>query len=200
MGKPKAKTTTGKKPAAVAAPSTGQLTKLQRKVAELRDTEAASELLEARVSALHVRIREIETVELPELMLEAGVDKIGLPAYGDYPAYDAKMAAFYKANIAASWEPERRNQAFAYLTKIGAGDLIKTDIVISIPRDQRAEAEKLIARLERFNPVVKEAVHTGTLGSWLKEQSMAGKTIELDTIGGEVGTIVKIKPRKQEQE
>jgi hypothetical protein len=193
MGKAKAQVAP---PTATPEPPSSDLKKLQAKVAELRDTENEMETLTERLKTLAKKAFNISSVELPELMLEVGISSIGLPADGNLPAYDAKMASFYKANIAAGWEPERRNAGFKYLEKLKAGDLIKTEIVIMLPRDKRAEAKKLLKSLKKYSPEVSEAVHSGTLSAWLKERLKDGKAVDLDLIGGEVGTRVQLKPRK----
>jgi hypothetical protein len=170
---------------------------LQAKVARLRDIELEIEQLSERSAALSKEHHAIANSELPELLFAAGTDHVGIPPSGNLPGYDAKVAPYYRAGIAASWDEEKRRQAFQYLESIGAADLIKTQITIMLPREQREEAKKLVERLERFEPEVKENVHAGTLTAWLKEQSNKGVVVELDLIGGEVGTTVKIKPRKE---
>ncbi len=180
----------------MSAVSADILKKLAAKTAELRDTELEIENLTERLKALNGRKYSIEREELPELMSEAGVDKIGIPAQGNMPAYDLKLAPYYTANIAAGWDPERRQRGFKYLEDNGAGDLIKTQIVISLPREEHDQAKALADQLSDYSPEIKEAVHSATLTSWLKEKSEAGEDVELDLIGGQVGTIVKPKPRK----
>lgn len=178
------------------AVSADTLKRLSSKCEELRDVELEIKNLEERLSELNTRKYKIEREELPELMSEAGTDKVGIPASGNQPGYDLKLVPFYNANIAAKWEPDRRAAAFTYLETIGAGDLIKTEITIKLPRDQHDKAASLIKKLEKFGPEVKESVHSATLTSWLKEKSEAGDDVNLEIIGGQVGQIVKPKARK----
>lgn len=174
------------------------LAKLAAKTAELTETSHLIENLEERLSALKRTKYAIEHEQLPELMMEAGVDKVGIPPVGNEPGYDLKLSPFYDANIAAGWEEERRQKAFAYLESVKAGDLIKTQIIISLPREQRANAKQLLKQLAEWSPDVKEAVHPSTLKSWLKEKSEAGDDVNLEAIGGTVGQVVKPKPRKKD--
>jgi hypothetical protein len=173
------------------------LKKLSDKCAELRDTELEIQNLSERLAALNTKKYKIEREELPELMSEAGVDKIGVPASGNQPAYDLKMVPFYSANIAAGWEPERRAASYAYLEKHKAGDLIKTQIIINLPREERKKAKALIKQLKKWKPEVKESIHSGTLTAWLREKTEAGEDVNLEMIGGQVGQIVKPKARKE---
>lgn len=177
------------------------LKKLTAKARELRDTELEIETLNERLKEASARQYAIEHEELPELMMEAGTDHIGIPADGNMPAMDLKLKPFYSANIAAAWEPERRDAAFNYLTDEGAGDLIKTEITLKVPRELRDKVPQLLSKLEKASPSgvsieTKEAVHSATLKSWLKEKSEAGEEVKLDLIGGSVGTVVTTKPRK----
>ena len=172
------------------------LKKLSTKCSELRDVELEIANLEERLAAANTRKYRIEREELPELMSEAGTDKIGIPASGNMPAYDLKLTPYYNANIAAKWEPERRAAAYKYLESVKAADLIKTQIVINLPREDRKKAKALLKTLKKFSPEVKESVHSGTLTSWLKEKTEAGDDVNLEIIGGQVGQIVKPKIRK----
>jgi hypothetical protein len=177
--------------------SKDKLDAINAKMRELRDMEVEAADLEERASAIRGRIRTIKMTELPAMMVAASVRALEVEPDGNLPAYSAKVKPHYKAGILASWDPERRKAAFNYLESIGAGDLIKTEISIALPRDKREEANKLIKQLSKFSPEVHESVHAGTLTSWLKEQQKAGESIDLDLIGGEVGTMVEFKPSKQ---
>lgn len=187
-----AKTTTS-------ALSGDMLKKLSDKATELRDVELEIATLEERLSTLNTRKYNIEREELPELMGEAGVDSVGIPASGNQPALDLKLRPFYKAGIGAEWEPERRQAGFDYLDEVGAGDLIKTGLIVAFAREDREEAKTLLKQLRKLGhkPEIKQDVHWATLTSWLKEKSEAGDDVKLDLIGGQVGMIVKPTPRKK---
>lgn len=195
-----------RKPAAAAQSTipSDLMLKISAKARELRDAELTKDDLSERVSSLSKRIYDIEHEELPNLVMETGLDSIGIPAEGNQPAYDLKLKPFYAASIAASWPDEQKAAAFSYLEEKGAGDLIKTEIKISVPKEHRAKVQSLI---DKINAAVDEleiavdieakaAVHHGTLTSWLKEVSEEGEDIDLERIGGKVGQIVKPKVRK----
>lgn len=167
-----------------------------------RDLAAALRDAEARVSELKDQVRTLERDTLPEHMIAAGVTTVTIPASGNMPALSLKLKPFIKANIAASWPEERRLAAFAWLDGHGAGDLIKTEIVITFPREQREQAAEFAADVRDLCPTaaveINEAVHHSTLTSWLKECVAAGTELPpLDTIGAEVGHIVEIDSRRR---
>lgn len=171
---------------------------LRNKVVEAKNLELEIEDLEHRLSELKHKLHEIHFKSLPDLFDEVGVDRIGVPATGNLPAFEAKCQPYYSANIAANWDPDRRAEAFAYLTDLGAGDLIKTSVALDFARDEREKAVELADKLkeEGLRPNVKESVHSQTLTAWLKEQIEINNTLpNLEKIGGQVGRIVKIKGR-----
>lgn len=181
--------------------STGEdkLEIVRQKVAEVRDAELRLEDLEEQVSLLKKQLDRIYKEELPSLMDEAGVDSLGIPASGNHPAFDAKLSPFYSANIAASWDAERRAQGFRWLEENGHGDLIKTEVAVSFARGDHEEAKKLLHELSAkgVKPSLKESVHAQTLTAWLREQVESGGEIPpLEKIGGYIGRVVNLKPRK----
>ena len=115
---------------------------------------------------------------LPDLMAELRLDNIGLEAENA----DVVARAYYKANISAEWEEERRNLAFEWLEANGFGALIKNDVTYSFRRGEedkmawlmdivpraavkRAEAMAEPARLEGRDVRPEETwdIPTGTL-------------------------------------
>lgn len=176
-----------------------RLAQARAKAAELRELEAEKADLEERLTNLNKRQYKISREELPTLMADAGITTLTLAAQGNHPAVEFKLAPYYEASIAASWDPDRRAAAFEYLESEGAGDLIKTEITIAMPREKRAEAVKLLEQLRAMGqePSVKDNVHASTLKSWLKEKCEAGEYVDLDAIGASVGSVVKPKQTRK---
>jgi hypothetical protein len=165
----------------------------------LRDKRAEITSLDERLSEAKAEVRQIETKEMVDLMAEVGVDKVGLPAEGNYPACDAELKPYYHAVISADWEPERRQAAFAWLDSAGHGDLIKTAITVLIPRDDRAMAVSIQHYLEQcgVQHQVLLDVPWNTLTAFVKEQvEKYHRTPPLETLGATVGQVVKLKARK----
>ena len=165
-----------------------------------RDTELEiadlTEKLEALNKVQNLRIHE----ELPALFQEIGIDKLGIGAEGNLPAYDASLSPYYKASISAEWPQERQDAAFDWLEKEGHGDLIKNMFVVQLGRGDEKKAKKLRGLLEKagYEFENKRAVPWNTLTAFVKEQvEVKQKTPNLELIGATVGKIVKLKPRKE---
>jgi hypothetical protein len=166
---------------------------------QLRDKEKEIADLDERIKATKAEAAEIRTKKLVDLMAEVGVDRVGLPAEGNYPACDAELRPYYHAVISADWEPERRQAAFAWLDSAGHGDLIKTAITILIPRDDRAMAKSIELYLEQtgVQHTVLLDVPWNTLTAFVREQvEKYHRTPPLETLGATVGQLVKLKARK----
>lgn len=173
------------------------LTRIREKAVAARDAEQELKDLEERLKETKNRLNHIYHEELPDLMFEAGVDEIGIPASGNLPAMVAKLGPYYQANIATGWPEERRTAAFNWLDNNKHGDLIKTEISILLPRGKREEAQKLIKQLSKYGPSIKQSVPFQTLTAWLKDLVESGKDLPpLEVIGGTVGQVVKLKERK----
>ena len=175
------------------------LERLKAKVAYARDIEALVSDLSQRLKDANTQLQLLYQKDLPDLMDEAGVDKVGLPASGNLPAMDAELRPFYSANIAASWDEDRRQAAFNWLEEHGHGDLIKTDVTLSYAREDREEAKEMAEdlRIRGYTPQLKEGVHAQTLSAWLREQIEDRHHFPpLETIGGSVGRVVRLKERK----
>jgi len=171
------------------------------KAHEARNLEKQIEDLEERLSTHKAELRGIYEQDLPNLFDQAQITKVSIPASGNMPAYDLSLSPFYSANIAANWPPEKRQIAFTVLKDMGHQDLIKTEITIILPREQRAKLEEILDALYNlpFNleASTKETVNHMTLKAWLKEQVERGNPLPpLDTIGASIGRIVKMKERK----
>lgn len=174
---------------------------ITRKATQARELELEIIELEQRLKDKKSELRDLTHFDLPDLMDQAQTDHIGLPRDGNRPAIDLKLTTSYYANIAAAWPEEKRQAAFNSLTDMGAGDLIKTEITVQIPRQEHARVSSIIEALVQFgfNPNVKQAVHHQTLTAWLKEQLQRGRPIPpLNVIGAEVARVVKLIERKED--
>jgi hypothetical protein len=163
-----------------------------------REHEKIVQDLEQRLSDAKALLNRYLTVLLPDLMDEVGVPSIELEAQGNLPAVTVRINPHITAGIAASWPDDKKQLAYKWLDDHGYGDLIKTTITVSFPRDHRAQARDAIEKLKtlHLHPEVKEQVHTGTITSWLKEQIQDHKMPPLDVIGGYVGRKATIKEVK----
>ena len=138
---------------------------------------------------------EMESRQLPDLFEEAGVDRVGIPADGNHPAYDAVRSPYYHANIPA----EQKENAFNWLEREGHGDLIKTVVKVELGRGEREKAKEVETLLQELGVDYSRdlGVPWNTLTAWLKEQiEKHGNIPPLSLIGGTVATVVRLKERK----
>jgi hypothetical protein len=183
------------------APSAAESKKLARLGQELTDLDTKIDRLKKELEETSKRRNEMAFKEIPDFMERIGQDKIGLPGSN----VDLVLEPYYHANIAAEWEPERREKAFAWLEKHGHGDLIKTTVSITFPRRALAAAHFLVAQIKKISskkytipePEMAMGVPWNTLTAFVKEQVEKGVVLPLDTLGATVGRIVKVKGRKK---
>jgi hypothetical protein len=175
------------------------------KLTALRERAEAARVLELEINDLEQKLKERKAEllmlcrnELPDLMNELGMDRIGLPANGNFPGVDAVLKPFYRANIPVGWPLDKRLLAFDWLEKHQAGDLIKTQVEIAFPREEYKVAKQLAKKLvkEGFKPKVDQRVSHMTLTAWLQEQVERGDIPPLDVIGGEIGRVVVLENRE----
>jgi hypothetical protein len=173
---------------------TDSLDFVRARVAELRDLELEKTMLEERLAAVNKRINHIAFESLVDVMNEKRVPKLQLDADGNKPPFLAEVLPYYRANIAASWEEERRLRAFEAVEQFGGSDIIKTTVTFSFPRGEKAQAIKLINANKRLLPRMSENIPHTTLTAWVRERIEGGKpTPPLDVIGAQAGQYVKIK-------
>lgn len=203
MTNPPAHIAAAMKTDAAAPPSEASLERVRAQLRLSRDKSREKEDLEARLKTVNEEINTISQKTLPDLFVEVGIDKLGLPAEGNLPAYDAALVPYYHANISADWPPEKQEEAFAYLAKEPGGeDMIKTVITIALGRGDRKTAAKVEKALDKLKVPYNRTlgVPWNTLTAWVREQVEKHKhTPSLDLLGATVGRVVKLKPRKQEQ-
>jgi hypothetical protein len=168
----------------------GLAVEYERRRAQL---ERALEALKAsQVRLLHEELpAAMDTASLRDTTFAPG------PLLNSNHPVSVQVVPFYRANIAADWDEERRTNSFNHLNEIGAADLIKVNIIIPFGRSERGRAMELAARLAEAEYVVtiKEGVHNATLTSWLKEKSRRSVVSQetLDHVGGFVGRIASVK-------
>lgn len=132
------------------------------------EQQRAVEAMEADLREAKEALRRTETEDLPELMSELGLSEIKL---ADGSKVEVKM------DLHCGISEERRAEAHRWLEERGFGGLIKTAIVVSFERSERAEAlgaaKQVAAELDR-DVALQDAVHPATLKAFLKEQLALG--------------------------
>lgn len=178
--------------------SSDSLEKIGKAVERWRDLSAEIADLEQRLEQARSSRSAVERNVLPELFSQAGVESVSVPASGNLPACEARLSDFYRANIPVSWAPQRREQAFRTLDHLGLSSLVRVTLRVSFDRESREEAEKVIRMLEQagHSPEVDRQVHHSQLTSAVAELDRSGRRpslSDLDSIGADVGKIVKVR-------
>lgn len=175
--------------------------------AEARDLEREKSDLEARLREVNRRLSAIYFSELPRALTDAGLDSVGIPARGNLPAVDVRLAPEVRASISNEWPEDRRAAAFRWLQENGHGDLIKTEVVARFPREMRASALEFADRASGGEPgvradgatvLVRETVNAQTLTAWLRRLLDEGRPCPpLEIIGGEIVPRARVEHRKE---
>jgi len=168
----------------------------------VRDLRLKLSDLKTQITETNKLIYEKERVTLPDMFIDAGINTLGIAPEGNLPSYDAKLEPYYKAGILASWETERKEAAFSWLQKHGAGDLIKSTITIRLPLGSDKLRKRVMSALSKFKGLElshEMAVPWNTLTAYVKECFTKGHRLPpLDVIGAEVGSVVELSEHKPE--
>ena len=193
-----------------------KLEAIQAEAKKARDLEYSVQQLTDQIKEYRSKLNTIYLETLPQMMMDANVDKIGIAKEGNYPGYDYKLKKFYRANIAAKWDDAKREAGFSYVTKLGAEDLIKTEVVVLFPKGGAKLAKKLVALARKMKITVKvgkkkiskvpvvelsKSIPHGSLSAWLKElvekRHKVPSADDLEKIGGAIGVVVEPEERKE---
>jgi len=203
--------------------SEDKLDRLRVLVGAARDIQMMVTQKEEEIDALKARLTKARTLDIPQFMEDNGIPAITLGAEGNAPAVECVRVPFYQANIKTDWEPQRRDAAFAYLEKIGEGDLIKTTITYFFPKEDQGATGDFIEKVSKLKivkkvgkakkgakqkveavrvptPVIERGVPWNSLTAWLKRKVENDKFVpDLEKIGAFVGTVADIKPLKEKK-
>lgn len=172
-----------------------------RELAEkLVTTDTTIDELEARLDGLKAERMELVMRTIPDFFDTLNTDKIGVPGADA----DVVVEPYYKANIAADWEPVRREAGFSWLEEAGHGDVIAVNVSVAFRRgeiEQARELQELIrtqfAGANSHEVSLSMGVPWGTLTALVKELIESGEEVPLEKLGATVGRIAKIKRRRK---
>lgn len=154
---------------------------------------------ERRLEALKAERRQLSEQILPDMLDQAGVDRMGLPQTGA----DIVLKPFYHATLPK--DPEERSRAIDWLISAGHGDLLKTEMSVEFGRQEHnialdcaGRVRETLAAIGMDNTVhVESGVHHMTLTKFVKEQTEAEVTLPLDLLGATCGRVAIIRWRKR---
>ena len=126
------------------------------------------EKAEEALKKAKARVFRIASVDMPELLREAGVSEMTLEDGTKVAMKDEISCAITEANA---------HSAHEWLRKNGFGSLIKCEVTVAFGKDDYEKADKLVEQLvKRYGEDVKQTdkVHNATLKSFIKERIEAG--------------------------
>jgi hypothetical protein len=182
-------------------PAPDKLETIRSKMRDLRDIELQASDVEVILNKLKENMVEIREKELPDLMTEIGIDRLGLEAEGNLPAYDLTLKKYYYARIGK--DDPTASDAYRWLIENDHEDLIKTIFEIVFTRGSHKEAVELQKQLDKLKVVytVSQGVPWNTLTAFLKEQVEKHNTVPpLNLMNGKIGVYAELKPRKKKGE
>lgn len=177
--------------------------KVRKAIARVREIELERTSLSERSAALGKEIFEIKTKTLVELFDGAKLEKLGIPAEGNEPAFEMKVAWFYKANIGTVDKPNTEagvtdwHKSMAYVRKLEP-DLIKTtyEIQFGLDEDKKRKVFETFLKKNKLEYSENFGVPWTTLTAWLKEQIVERKKkftgAQLKMLGATVERVAEV--------
>jgi hypothetical protein len=164
-----------------------RITVTVRQLMEARDDVTRAEDV---LKAAQQRVRTLEEYTLPELMREAGQEKLRTTDGVEVELTETLRASIPVANLA---------RALQWLLENGQGAIIKRALSLEFGKGEEEKAEKaLVLILEGgFTPKDKQSVHPQTLGAAIREMIAEGVDVPMELLGAHVQAGVKVKEAKR---
>lgn len=142
--------------------------------------------VEDHLKELKLKLKDVQTRELPNALTELGLSEIKL---------ESGEKILIKPFVSASISAANKEAAHRWLREHGHGDIIKHSVTVDVGTDQD-QANSALQALSKLglSPVDKEAVHHQTLKGFVREQVEAAQSLPLELFGafmGQKSTIVK---------
>lgn len=166
---------------------------LSRITQTVRDVQAAREdvkLAEEHLKTAQQRVRTLEEYTLPELMREAGQEKLRTRDGYDVELTETLRASIPVANLA---------QALQWLIDHDQSAIIKRDLRLQFGKNEDEKADRALQVIleSGFTPQDKQSVHPSTLAAVIRELMASGVDVPLELLGAHVQAGVKIKEAKK---
>lgn len=164
------------------------LARITRTVKDLRDAQDDVTLAQEALKAAQLRERTIRENTLPELMKEAGQEKLRTS-----DGYDVELTETLRASIPAA----NQQAAFKWLVENGQSAIIKRDLLLKFGKneEEKADAALKIILEGGYTPQDKQTVHPMTLAATIREMIEQGLDIPMELLGAHVQSGVKIKKK-----
>lgn len=160
-----------------------QITRTARELKEAQDDVARAE--EALKTAQQ-RERVLRENTLPELMKEAGQEKLRTS-----DGWDIELSETLRASIPAA----NKAEAFKWLEEHGQAAIIKRQIDLAFGKDEGEKADRALSLILNagFHPTDKQSVHPQTLAATIREMVEKGIEVPMALLGAYVQSGVKMK-------
>jgi hypothetical protein len=175
---------------------TDALETLQALGAEVNRIDDWLERAEALIKERKARKNTILGREMVDIMKEKNINYVGVEGR------DFSLTTHYHASI----PEEKRDEAHDWLEHHEYSDLIKYQIIVTMPKDSEEQVKKITAAIAQITNQaeveVKRAVPWKRLTSWVKEymekllpQDPKLPPLPMEILGASAGSVVKVKDK-----
>lgn len=168
------------------APTDSVMVQVNDAVKRLSVAQSASLEAEADSKVKKAELKQIQEVELPNLLESAG-----LKSCETLDGKKVNVSEYIRANI----PDDKELDAFLWLEDNGHGDIIKDQVTVSYGKgndDLASELEEFLMK-QGADYARKRGVHHSTLSSLIKELLEEGVPVPLDLFGAFRQRIAKVK-------
>lgn len=160
---------------------------LSKLIEAAAETQKVIEFHEEALKAAKAELHNITTKSLPDMLAAAKTTSHTTDA-----GVKVEIKDFINASLPK--EEDKRSKALAWLNENGAGDIIKTQIEVSLGKGEHNIAGAVVAELEKLGVAFTkdEGVHPQTLAAFIRERLKAGQDVDLETLGAFAGRHAKI--------
>lgn len=162
------------------------LAQITRTARDLRDAQDDVKAAEEALKAAQQRERILRENTLPELMKEAGQEKLRTS-----DGYEIELTETLRASIPAA----NKAAAFKWLEEHGQAALIKRELDLKFGKNEQEKADEALRIILEagFTPTDKQSVHPMSLASAIRELTEKGVDVPLELLGAYVQSGVKMK-------
>lgn len=163
-----------------------RITELVRRQLQLEKEVAEQELA---LKDTQARLRQVQEVDLPEMMRECGFEDLPITVLG------VRVTIKKDLTLSIPKAPDRLAEVMGWLRGAGLGDLIERDVIVPFARGEEEKAETLLVDLQSHGlPAVSNtSVNTARVKAAVREFLAAGKDVPLEMLGGFQWTKAVIK-------
>lgn len=155
--------------------SSDLLTELVRLATEQEITQSMIEDVEKNLKGAKEKLKELQTITIPNLMKEIGLQSIKLQNGKTLTIEKKYFASIPKGSVA---------EAMAWLDENGYADTVKRVIQAQQPRDQQKQQELRDFLFDNeINFDINQTIHHSTLKKIVKDTMEAGKEIPIQAFG-----------------